>query len=123
MAKPHPERFPAAGGALRRAATAICRALPRRTAPWFWALPLVLACTLGVIDARAQWQYRDPSWVAAQGYDRDSRRRDGREERREERRRADRDQRHMLTPDERRQLRRDLERANREIYRQGRERR
>lgn len=36
---------------------------------------------------------------------------------------TDRDRRERLTPDQRRELHRDLDRANREIYRKGRDRR
>jgi hypothetical protein len=77
------------------------------------------------VPAQAQYDARD-SWriLVQRGYERnDSRRGERRDDRREERRRADRDQRERLTPDEHRELNRDLQRANREFYRKGREKR
>ena len=71
-------------------------------------------------DRQERWE-----WLYAQrgGSDReDERRRDRRGEERENRRERERPQREMLSPDERRELNRDLQRANREIYRRGRER-
>jgi hypothetical protein len=62
--------------------------------------------------------------VAQRGQEREAQRREGRrEEQRERRRESDRPQREYLTPDEHRELNRDLQRANREIYRKGRDRR
>jgi hypothetical protein len=76
-------------------------------------------------SAQAQFDVAD-GWrvVAQRAYERDNGRRgERRDERREERRRADRNQRESLTPDEHRELNRDLQRANREFYRKGKDRR
>ena len=92
---------------------------------WRWMAVAALLWGVCVPAAQAQYDARD-SWriLVQRGYDRDdSRRSERRDDRREERRRADRDQRERLTPDEHRELNRDLQRANREFYRKGREKR
>ncbi|MPZ44057.1 MAG: hypothetical protein GEV05_11745 [Betaproteobacteria bacterium] len=96
---------------------------------WRWMAIAALAWCIGLPAAQAQPADRDdPLVVAQRDRDRDAQRRDNRRdnrrgEQRERRREADRQQRESLTPDEHRELNRDLQRANREIYRQGRERR
>jgi hypothetical protein len=102
-------------------------------APVMWRLLAVaaLAGCLGLPAAQAQSADRDGRLVVAaqRDRDRDAQRRDNRREhrrdsQREGRREADRQQRgEWLTPDEHRELNRDLQRANREIYREGRDRR
>jgi hypothetical protein len=90
-----------------------------------WMIAAALACSVGLPPALA-WAERadEPLLVAQRGQDREAQRRDERrDQRRERRREPDRQQREYLTPDEHRELNRDLERANREIYRKGRERR
>ncbi len=99
--------------------------------PALWRWGVIAAFLWGVClpAAQAQPDARE-SWtiLVQRAYDRDDarrgeRREQRREERREDRRRADRDQRERLTPDEHRELNRDLQRANREFYRKGREKR
>ena len=101
---------------------------------WRWMAIAALMWGVCVPAAQAQYDARDGWRILVQRtYDRDdsrrserredSRRSERRDERREERRRADRDQRERLTPDEHRELNRDLQRANREFYRKGREKR
>jgi hypothetical protein len=96
---------------------------------WRWLAIAALAGCLGLPAARAQSAARDDQLIVAQrDRDRDAQRRDNRRDhrrdsQRERRREADRQQREWLTPDEHRELNRDLQRANREIYREGRERR
>jgi hypothetical protein len=120
-----------------RARPAAARRIPRRIrdggAIRRSMLAVLIVAAWCVVPAPAQAQSDDAAvgWrvFAQRGQDRyddrrsDRRRSDRRDERRERRREADRDQRDSLTPDEHRQLNRDLERANREIYRQGRDRR
>ena len=91
-----------------------------------WVLIAAAACCIGLPTAQAQAALLADRVVVAQRDrgDRDAQRRDNRRgEQRERRREADRQQREYLTPDEHRELNRDLERANREIYRKGRDRR
>ncbi|MGH8635516.1 MAG: hypothetical protein ACREUX_04975 [Burkholderiales bacterium] len=96
---------------------------------WRWLAIAALAWCVGLPAAQAQAGDPDGRLIVAQrDRDRDAQRRDNRrdkrrDEQRERRREADRQQREALTPDEHRELNRDLQRANREIYRQGRERR
>jgi hypothetical protein len=102
-------------------------------APAMWRLlaVAVLAGCLGLPAVQAHSADRDGRLIVAaqRDRDRDAQRRDNRRDhrrdsQREGRREADRQQRgEWLTPDEHRELNRDLQRANREIYRQGRERR
>jgi hypothetical protein len=94
-----------------------------------WLLTAILLWCVGMPGAQAESADRD-GWrmLAQRSQERDAQRRgdrrdDRREERRDRRRDADREQRQHLTPDERRELNRDLQRANREIYRQGRDKR
>jgi hypothetical protein len=106
---------------------------PGTKTPAMWRLlaVAVLAGCLGLPAAQAQSADRDGRLIVAapRDRDRDAQRRDNRRDQRrdsqrERRREADRQQREeWLTPDEHRELNRDLQRANREIYRQGRERR
>jgi hypothetical protein len=96
-------------------------------APAMWRWMAIAALLWGgcMPAAQAQNDARDSSRILVQrASDRDnSRRSERRDDRREERRRADRDPRERLTPDEHRELNRDLQRANREFYRKGREKR
>lgn len=93
-----------------------------------WLPVVALLCGLFMPGAQAESLDRE-GWrlLAQRSQDRDAQRgnyrRDEQRERRERRREADRQERQQLTPDERRELNRDLRRANREIYRQGRDRR
>lgn len=92
---------------------------------WRWVVLAVALWAAWLPAAQAQFDGRD-GWriVAERSSDRDdSRRGERRNDQREQRRRADRDQREALTPDEHRELNRDLQRANREFYRKGREKR
>lgn len=90
-----------------------------------WLLTAMLCGCIGLPAAHAQAGYSGDRLIVAQrDRDRDAQRRDNRRnDQRERRREADRQQRDALTPDEHRDLNRDLERANREIYRKGRDRR
>lgn len=94
-----------------------------------WLLIVALLCGLYVPGTQAESPDREGWRVLAQrSQERDAqrggnRRDEERERRRERRQEADRQQRQYLTPDERRELNRDLQRANREIYRRGREKR
>jgi len=89
---------------------------------------MMAALLSAVLAAPALAQYRrgdypPPAWAqqGAQRYERE--RPDPRHRDRDAYRRDDGgDRRRALTPDERRELNRDLQRANREIYRKGRER-
>ena len=92
---------------------------------WRWMLVAALLWGAALPAAHAQSDAGE-SWtiLAQRAYDRDdARRSERRDDRREERRRADRDPRERLTPDEHRELNRDLQRANREFYRKGRDKR
>jgi Ni/Co efflux regulator RcnB len=94
---------------------------------WRWVAIFIIGVSLYMpaVQAQSDRQARE-EWVVAQrrDYDRDDeRRRDRRSEQRENRRQEqERPRREMLSPDERQELNRDLQRANREIYRRGRER-
>jgi hypothetical protein len=97
---------------------------------WRWMVMAVVLWVAGLPAAQAQYDGRDGWRILVQrGYERQDSRRgerrndERRNDQREQRRRADRDQREALTPDEHRELNRDLQRANREFYRKGREKR
>jgi hypothetical protein len=108
-----------------RSPRGVVSANAKEPAVWRWMLIAAAAWCIGLPAAHAQGGYPDDRIVVAQRErDRDAQRRDNRRgEQRERRREADRQQRESLTPDEHRDLNRDLERANREIYRKGRDRR
>ena len=101
------------------------RANAKEPAMWRWMMIAAAACCIGLPAVQAQAGYPDDRLIVAQrDRERDAQRRDNRRgDQRERRREADRQQRESLTPDEHRDLNRDLERANREIYRKGRDRR
>ncbi len=87
---------------------------------------MVVAMLAATLCAPAYAQYRhgnDSRAVAQQSPQRyEPRERPDQRQREAQRRDDGGDRRRALTPDERRELNRDLQRANREIYRKGRER-
>lgn len=88
---------------------------------WRWILLAAALSALSPAQAVAQYGYRHGGSRLEQGSQQgDAPGRQGRRQQEAERRQPDRDRRETLTPDERRELNRDLQRANREIYRKGR---